>query len=56
MKCLESKAARNAIIKEATDTLREQGLTVDIRHIMLVADLMTCDGRSKTDRKTWNFR
>lgn len=38
------EAARNAIIKEATDTLREQGLTVDIRHIMLVADLMTSDG------------
>ena len=41
------EAARNAIIKEATDTLREQGLTVDIRHIMLVADLMTCDGEVK---------
>lgn len=41
------EAARNSIIKEATDTLREQGLTVDIRHIMLVADLMTCDGEVK---------
>lgn len=41
------EAARNAIIKEATDTLREQGLTVDIRHIMLVADLMTSDGEVK---------
>jgi DNA-directed RNA polymerase subunit A" len=41
------EAARNSIIKEATDTLREQGLTVDIRHIMLVADIMTVDGEMK---------
>ena len=41
------EAARNAIITEATNTLREQGLSVDIRHIMLVADLMTSDGEVK---------
>ncbi len=41
------EAARNAIIKEAHNTLSEQGLTVDIRHIMLVADLMTVDGTVK---------
>ena len=41
------EAARNAIIHEITDTLNEQGLNVDIRHIMLVADLMTCDGVMK---------
>jgi len=41
------EAARNAIINEATDTLREQGLKVDVRHIMLVADIMTCDGELK---------
>jgi len=41
------EAARNAIIKEAMDTLGEQGLTVDIRHIMLVADIMSCDGEVK---------
>jgi len=41
------EAARNSIIKEAIDTLNEQGLTVDIRHIMLVADIMTCDGEVK---------
>ncbi|MBC7085437.1 MAG: DNA-directed RNA polymerase subunit A'' [Methanomethylovorans sp.] len=41
------EAARNAIIKEATNTLAEQGLTVDIRHIMLVADIMCCDGEVK---------
>lgn len=38
------EAARNAIIKEAHKTLAEQGLTVDIRHIMLVADVITNDG------------
>ena len=38
------EAARNAIIKEAHNTLSEQGLTVDLRHIMLVADIMTNDG------------
>ena len=41
------EAARNSIIKEAIDTLNEQGLSVDIRHIMLVADIMTCDGAVK---------
>jgi len=41
------EAARNAIISEATDTLREQGLSVDVRHIMLVADIMTVDGEVK---------
>lgn len=41
------EAARNSIIKEAIDTLNEQGLSVDIRHIMLVADIMTCDGSVK---------
>ncbi|MBC7128855.1 MAG: DNA-directed RNA polymerase subunit A'' [Thermoplasmatales archaeon] len=38
------EAARNAIINEAYSTLQEQGLNVDIRHIMLVADIMTTDG------------
>ncbi len=41
------EAARNAIINEAYNTLQEQGLTVDIRHIMLVADMMTNDGDVK---------
>ncbi len=38
------EAARNSIIREAMETLGEAGLDVDIRHIMLVADLMTNDG------------
>jgi DNA-directed RNA polymerase subunit A" len=41
------EAARNSVIREAHNTLSEQGLTVDIRHIMLVADLMTNDGYVK---------
>ena len=41
------EAARSAVIREATNTLDEQGLTVDIRHIMLVADMMTNDGDVK---------
>ena len=41
------EAARNSIISEITDTLKEQGLDVDIRHIMLVSDMMTCDGDVK---------
>jgi len=41
------EAARNSIINEASRTLEEQGLTVDIRHIMLVSDLMTNDGDVK---------
>ena len=38
------EAARNAIINESLRTLEEQGLSVDVRHIMLVADMMTSDG------------
>ncbi|MBM4248288.1 MAG: DNA-directed RNA polymerase subunit A'' [Euryarchaeota archaeon] len=41
------EAARGAIIREAHRTLSEQGLLVDIRHIMLVADMMTSDGDVK---------
>lgn len=41
------EAARNSIINEARATLSEQGMSVDIRHIMLVADLMTNDGDVK---------
>jgi DNA-directed RNA polymerase subunit A' len=38
------EAARNVIIKEAKGVLEEQGLDVDIRHVMLVADAMTASG------------
>jgi len=39
------EAARLALIREMKDVLDEQGLDVDIRHIMLVADMMTYTGR-----------
>ena len=38
------EAIRTALVKEITNTLEEQGLEVDTRHIMLVADLMTSKG------------
>ena len=41
------EAARNAILREAKSTLDEQGLDVDIRHLMLVADIMCVDGIPK---------
>ncbi|MDD7424146.1 MAG: DNA-directed RNA polymerase subunit A'' [Candidatus Methanomethylophilaceae archaeon] len=41
------EAARNSIIKEALATMKGAGMDVDIRHIMLVADLMTNDGSVK---------
>jgi DNA-directed RNA polymerase subunit A" len=47
-KVLGVEAARNAIIKEAQETMEGQGLTVDVRHIMLVADMMTADGSVKS--------
>lgn len=41
------EACRNTVLKEAKKTIQEQGLDVDIRHIMLVADTMTVDGEIK---------
>ena len=41
------EAARAAIVREMVDTLQKGGLEVDMRHVMLVADMMTCDGRVK---------
>jgi len=39
------EAARNAIINEIMKVLRESGLDVDVRHVMVVADIMTFTGR-----------
>jgi DNA-directed RNA polymerase subunit A" len=38
------EAAREAIIEESTSTLHNAGLNTDIRHLMLVADMMTFSG------------
>ena len=42
------EAARSVLINEITSTLDEQGLEVDIRHILLVSDLMTSTGVLKS--------
>lgn len=41
------EAARNAIVRETIETMREQGVDTDIRHLLLVADAMTNDGEIK---------
>ena len=38
------EAARNVLIREARSVLSEQGLDVDVRHVMLVSDIMTNSG------------
>ncbi len=43
-KILGIEAARRLIISEAFDTMQQQGLDVDIRHLMLVSDIMTLSG------------
>lgn len=42
------EAARNAIINELHTVFLDQGLNVDIRHIMIVADAMTSEGIVKS--------
>jgi len=39
------EAAREAIVREIKGVLEQQALDVDIRHIMLVADIMTINGK-----------
>ncbi|NIM47076.1 MAG: DNA-directed RNA polymerase subunit A'' [Candidatus Aenigmarchaeota archaeon] len=46
-KALGIEAARQAIVNFGMGTMKEGGLDVDIRHIMLVADVMTADGKIK---------
>ncbi len=46
-KVLGIEAARQAIITEASKVITDQGLDVDIRHIMFIADLMTSGGAVK---------
>ncbi|MBS3052121.1 MAG: DNA-directed RNA polymerase subunit A'' [Candidatus Aenigmarchaeota archaeon] len=43
-KFLGIEAARTALMREIRDTLEQQGLDIDQRHIMLVADIMTLTG------------
>ena len=44
LKVLGVEAARESIIKFGSETMKAGGLDVDVRHIMLVADVMTADG------------
>jgi len=46
-KQLGIEAARQIIIKEAQKVIQEQGLDIDIRHIMFISDLMTSKGEIK---------
>ncbi len=46
-KNLGIEAARQTIITEASKVIGEQGLDIDIRHIMFIADLMTAKGEIK---------
>ncbi len=39
------EGARNALVKEFRQVLDSQGLSVDVRHLMLLADAMTKDGK-----------
>jgi len=41
------EAARTSIFQEAKATLDEQGLDIDMRHLLLLADIMTLDGEVK---------
>jgi DNA-directed RNA polymerase subunit A" len=43
-KVLGIEAARNLIVEEVNSTLQNVGLTVDLRHIFLIADAMCLDG------------
>jgi DNA-directed RNA polymerase subunit A' len=43
-KTIGIEASRNALVNEAKGVLEEQGLDVDNRHVMLVADMMTSTG------------
>ncbi|XP_029638657.1 DNA-directed RNA polymerase III subunit RPC1 isoform X1 [Octopus sinensis] len=43
-KTLGIEAARTTIIEEIVYTMVNHGMSIDIRHVMLLADLMTCRG------------
>lgn len=47
-KILGVEAVRSVIIDESLKTMQGQGLNVDIRHVMLVSDIMTLSGDVKS--------
>lgn len=46
-KVLGIEAARQAIINESSKVIEDQGLDIDIRHIMFIAEIMTTTGEIK---------
>jgi len=46
-KVLGIEAARQAVINEASKVIQDQGLEIDVRHIMFISDLMTTTGSLK---------
>ena len=46
------EGAREAIIREATKVLKDQGISIDVRHIMLLVDVMTMTGNIKGITRT----
>ena len=46
-KVLGVEAARQVVIEEASKVMQEQGLDVDLRHIMFIADIITSTGEIK---------
>ena len=55
-KVLGIEAGRTAIIKELYNTLKENGILIDIRHIMLLADVITFSGEIKGTVRTGIMR
>jgi len=51
-KILGIEAARNLIMEEAANVIKEQGLDIDARHIMFLADIMTRSGEVKGITRT----
>ncbi len=47
LKVLGIEATRQAIINEASRVIQDQGLDIDVRHILFIADLMTTTGEVK---------
>lgn len=47
LKAFGIEAARQAIVNYTLETMKDGGLDVDARHIMLVADVMTAEGKIK---------
>jgi DNA-directed RNA polymerase subunit A" len=51
-KVLGIEAARQTIIDETMAVIKNQGLNIDVRHIMLVADMMTMSGEVQGINRT----